>query len=232
MPSFVTASAPSAIESTRGEETTTGNGQTAFPPLLTANAIAGSTVLIAGYSHLTAPRIAVLKKHGANIISVFPERESEDSEVLSRRFEEEGVRWIRREVTREDLVELGREETERVVEAVYVTAEGSERDRIGIYAPPSQIPAQLLTLTSCDPHLHLPPSPHPLQHLRHPSLPLHLYHPLHPLHRPPLHRHHDLRPRLQARLPHPSRNRRDAPAESWGDMCAARGVPEEDSRGG
>lgn len=121
MPSIATATS---------ESTTGFNPPTlGFAPLLTANSIEGNHVLVLGLSHLTAPRVALLLKHGARVTCIFSEREVPSP--LKRRFEDDGVNWIKRDVEQQDLKLLGRTETDGIVDAVYVTAEQEERSLIG-----------------------------------------------------------------------------------------------------
>ncbi|RPA82038.1 uroporphyrin-III C-methyltransferase [Ascobolus immersus RN42] len=100
------------------------------PPLLSASSLHGHHVLLLGLSSLTASRCAQLLAYGANVQYIADRDLSQLPISLKDRIEAGEVTFHDRAFDPSDLTTLGREETDRIVDRVFVTAEGSEKDTI------------------------------------------------------------------------------------------------------
>jgi len=92
-------------------------------PLLTALDAKLQVHLIIGSNPLAAARSTKCLEVGAIPIIIAP-ASAEMYYMLSRRIEEGSVQWIRRDFKDDDLITLGRDEVEHVVDAVFVTIGG------------------------------------------------------------------------------------------------------------
>jgi uroporphyrin-III C-methyltransferase len=79
--------------------------------------------LIIGSNPLASARCAKSLEVGAKPIVIAPE-DSTLHYSLAKRIEDGKVAWVKREFREDDLVTLGREEVDRVVDAVFVTSGG------------------------------------------------------------------------------------------------------------
>ncbi len=92
-------------------------------PMLTAQDSAGHVHLIVGSNPLASARCARSIEVGAKPKIVAP-ADAEIHYVLMKRIEIGEVDWIKRSFKDEDLKKLGRDEVEKVVDAVFVTLGG------------------------------------------------------------------------------------------------------------
>lgn len=107
------------------------------PPasLLAALNCASATHLIVGSNPLAATRCTQSLSAGARPLVVAPP--SADVHYgLQKHIDSGAVKWIQREFKDEDLFTLGREEVERVVDAVFVTV--GPRSPLSTFAPISR----------------------------------------------------------------------------------------------
>ena len=92
-----------------------------MPALLTAIDSALHIHLIIGSNPLAGARCAKSIEVGAKPILITPEESSNLHYGLINKIETGEVEWIKREFRDEDLTSLGREEVDRVIDAVFVT---------------------------------------------------------------------------------------------------------------
>lgn len=95
------------------------------PALLTAVDSRSHIHLIIGSNPLAGARCTRSIEVGANPILIAPE----DATLhygLAKRIEDGQVKWLKRSFTDQDLTTLGREEVDRVVDAVFITAGGKQ----------------------------------------------------------------------------------------------------------
>ena len=182
----------------------------------------GNIHLVIGTNPLAATRCTQSLHAGAHPVLIAP-ASSELHYSLQSKVDEGLVKWERKEFEDGDLLRLGREEVEYVVDAVFVTA--GPRDPLSLcslYCYTSPIYTRMYTYTHMLPRpAHLTPlqeETHPRQRRRCPP-PLHLHPPVHPHRWTPPDRHHHQRPRLQAGLAHPSRHGGVAAARSGRRVC-------------
>ena len=90
------------------------------PPLLTSHDAAGHIHLIVGSSSLASSRCSKSIEVGAKPIVLAPEG-SWIHYGLQKKVDEGRVQLVRREVSEADLRNLGRDEVDNVVDAVFVT---------------------------------------------------------------------------------------------------------------
>ena len=90
------------------------------PALLTAIDSTLHIHLIVGSNPLAGARLAKSLEVGAKPILITPEN-GNIHYGITKRVDEGGVQWIKRDFTDEDLKILGREEVDHVVDAVFVT---------------------------------------------------------------------------------------------------------------
>ncbi|KAI6888593.1 siroheme synthase [Hortaea werneckii] len=93
------------------------------PALLTAIDSTSHIHLIVGSNPLAGQRCAKALEVGAKPIIIAPET-SNVHYGLAKRIEDHSIQWIKREFQDSDLVTLGRDETDNVVDAVFVTSGG------------------------------------------------------------------------------------------------------------
>lgn len=93
------------------------------PALLTAIDCSAHVHLIIGSNPLAGTRCAQSRAVGANAILIAP-ADATMHFGLTKQIEEKAVQWLQREFVEGDLSTLGREEVERVVDAVFITADG------------------------------------------------------------------------------------------------------------
>ncbi|UKZ71901.1 uncharacterized protein TrAtP1_012845 [Trichoderma atroviride] len=162
---------------------------------------ANNVHLIIGTNPLAAARCSQSLGAGAHPVLIAPET-AELHYSLQRRVDDGSVKWVRAAFRDEHLFELGREEVGRVVDAVFVTSGSREGlgSHVASLCKASRIPVNVV---DAPPSLHLLPA-------------------LHPQRRPPPDRRHHKRPRLQARLSHPPRNRLLAAAQPGRRMRSLR----------
>merc|ERR1712072_338132 len=93
------------------------------PALLTAIDSTSHIHLIVGSNPLAGQRCSKALEVGATPIIIAPET-SNVHYGLAKRIEDHSVQWIKRDFQDSDLVTLGRDETDNVVDAVFVTSGG------------------------------------------------------------------------------------------------------------
>ena len=90
------------------------------PPLLTAQDVSGHIHLIIGSSSLANARCSNSIEAGAKVVIVAPANDDVHGALL-KKIDDDQVVWIQRKFQDEDLKTLGREEVDRVVDAVFIT---------------------------------------------------------------------------------------------------------------
>ena len=93
------------------------------PPFLTALDSAGHVHLIIGSNPLASARCSKSLEVGAKPKVLAP-ADADFHYVLAKRIEDGEVEWIKKEFEDADLSTLGRDEVDKVVDAVFVTANG------------------------------------------------------------------------------------------------------------
>lgn len=106
-----------------------------IPPLLSASSLEGHHVLLLGLSNLTASRCVQLLGYGAKVFYISDVEPSSLPASLQDKIASNEITFLNRPFTSSDLSTLGREETDRIVDRVFVTAEGESKDRIGRRLP-------------------------------------------------------------------------------------------------
>ena len=94
------------------------------PPLLTALDSVGHVHLIVGSNPLASARCSKSIEVGAKPKILVP-ADSDVHYVLAKRIEDREVEWIKKNFEDTDLSTLGRDEVDKVVDAVFVTAQGN-----------------------------------------------------------------------------------------------------------
>ena len=92
-------------------------------PLLTSLDAGGHIHLVIGTNSLASARCAKSIEVGAKPIIIAP-TEEEVHYVLAKRIEEGQVEWLKKSFECTDLTNLGREEVDGIVDAVFVTSSG------------------------------------------------------------------------------------------------------------
>lgn len=93
------------------------------PPLLASVASIGHVHLVIGSNPLASARCAKSIEVGAKPTVIAPP-EAEVHYLLMKRIEAGEVDWIKRRFEEADLVSLGRDEVDKVVDAVFITSSG------------------------------------------------------------------------------------------------------------
>lgn len=100
------------------------NGTAQSAPLMTAWNTENQVHLIVGANPLAAARCAKSLEAGARPIIIAPETVDMHF-TLSEHISQGTAQWVRRNFQDDDLTSLGREEVDRVVDAVFVTLGGN-----------------------------------------------------------------------------------------------------------
>ncbi len=104
------------------------------PPLLTALDSTGHVHLILGSNPLASARCSKSIEVGAKPKVIAP-ADAEIHYVLAKRIEDGEVEWIKKSFEDADLSELGREEVNNFVDAVFVTVNGKNAFSMRDLAP-------------------------------------------------------------------------------------------------
>lgn len=103
-------------------------------PFMTAWDVQSQIHLIVGANSLAAARCTKSLEAGAKPIIIAPET-ADMHFTLSEHINNGSAQWVRREFQDDDLITLGREEVDRVVDTVFVTLGGNSN--LGMSFPPS-----------------------------------------------------------------------------------------------
>jgi uroporphyrin-III C-methyltransferase len=115
------------------------------PALLTAVDSTSHVHLIVGSNPLAGARCAKSLEVGAKPVLVAPESPNMHYGLM-RRIEEHEIEWLKRDFQDQDLKTLGREEVDRVVDAVFVTQKGELANRISALCRRLRIPVNVTDL--------------------------------------------------------------------------------------
>ena len=112
------------------------------PALLTSVDSTSHIHLIVGSNPLAGSRCSKSMEVGATPILIAPESPNMHYGLL-KRIEEHDIQWIKREFQEDDLTTHGREEVDRVVDAVFVTHKGESATRISALCRRLRIPVNV-----------------------------------------------------------------------------------------
>lgn len=193
--------------------------------LLTAVDSTSHIHLVVGSNPLAAARCAKSLEVGAKPLLIA--LESADLHYsLQKRINSGEVEWLKKSFEDEDVLRLGREEVNGVVDAVFVTL--GQRDPLSkLLTDPGSV---LLTVNRRAHISNLQTKSNTSQRSRR-SITMHLQPVINTHRRAPADRRHDEWPRLQAFLSNPTRSRLSAPSTTRFSMCASWDNSETNTRG-